>query len=205
VNPLRSNHELAVRVAARVAQRRRRLRRLLKRLPRRSTAHRTPVLRWFARWVRAYPLLWSFRRPHLTAAIYAGSVIAMAPLLGTHNLVAVPVAWLLRANITVVVAIQFINNFVTAAPLALLSYATGRLILKHVPWHQSLPNVNPWLATVLGVLVLGIAFGLFLDSCLRYSTWRHRCDVRRLAGLVLNVEDLATMGTPIPRSRNVLS
>ena len=85
-------------------RRRKRLRRVLRALPRRANIGRYPVIRRFADAAKARPYLWSFKREHLWPALYIGSVLAFMPTYGLQVFIAVLAAMVVRANLTVIVA-----------------------------------------------------------------------------------------------------
>lgn len=169
------------RIRDRLRRRRRRLRALLKRMPRRASLHRIPVLRRWAHWAKACPDLWRYRRPNLTVALYAGSLLAMTPLMGAHALLALPIAWLVRANLAVVLGLQVLNNLFTAAPLLVATYWMGEWPLKLLSRFVHLPTQGPIAATALGVLITGLLLGALLDGLSRLLAWRHRSDLAKLA------------------------
>ncbi|MBC2595774.1 DUF2062 domain-containing protein [Ruficoccus amylovorans] len=95
----------------------RRVKRLMRPLPRRATVHRYPFLKWFAQTARKRSYLWSFRRQHVLPAIYVGCILSMMPIYGIQIPCAFAVALLIRGNLMIMVATQFITNPVTFVPL----------------------------------------------------------------------------------------
>ena len=108
--------------------RRRRLRNLLRPLPRRANIRRYPVIKRFAEMASKRPYLWSFKREQVVPALYVGGVISLLPLYGVQFLAALGAALLFRANLTVLIALQFITNPFTIVPLYLVAYQFGRLL-----------------------------------------------------------------------------
>ena len=188
VSDKRTNEE---RIRDRLRRRRRRLRALLKRMPRRASLHRIPVLRRWAHWARSRPDLWRYRRPNLTVAIYAGSLLAMTPLMGAHALLALPIAWLVRANLAVILGLQLLNNLFTAAPLLVVTYWMGEWPLKLLSRFTHLPLPGPIAATALGVLITGLLLGALFDGLSRILAWRHRSDLIKLAQVSRQLECIA--------------
>ncbi len=100
-----------------VHERIRRVKRLLRPLPRRATVHRYPFLKWFSQTARKRSYLWSFRRQHILPAIYVGCILSMMPIYGIQIPCAFALALLIRGNLMIMVATQFITNPVTFVPL----------------------------------------------------------------------------------------
>lgn len=103
---------------------------LLRRLPRRATMHRYPFLKWFAASARKRAYLWSFRNRAIVPAIYAGCFLAFTPIYGIQVPIALLLAFLLRANLPLLVGLQFITNPVTVLPVYFAAYAIGRIVVQ---------------------------------------------------------------------------
>ena len=162
--------------------RRRRLRKLLKPLPRRANVRRYPVLKWFARQAASRPYLWSFRRENVLPAIYMGSVVALLPLYGVQLVLAIVIAIWLRANLTVTVALQFITNPFTIAPIYLFTTWVGVQLLEAMTLGESLPRaVYLTNALMIGGVAVGIVVGLVCDLTWRFLAWEARRFRNRLA------------------------
>ena len=91
----------------------RRAKQLLRPLPRKATLHRWPVLRWFADKARKHPYLWSFRKREVSLALYLGFVIAFLPIVRIQFILAIASAWVLRANLPVMMGKQLVTNLAT--------------------------------------------------------------------------------------------
>ncbi|NBD37767.1 MAG: DUF2062 domain-containing protein [Verrucomicrobia bacterium] len=155
-----------------------RTKRILRFLPRRSNVHRYPGLKWFARAARKRLYLWSFRVKAVVPALYAGCILALLPLYGVQLPLSALLALLVRANLPVLVGLQFISNPVTVVPVYLTGYQVGRACLNL--FGMDLPPLNfeemnaflsalhserlflnlgylarVWLVTSLGGIVLG--------------------------------------------------
>ena len=172
----------------------RRIRRLLRPLPRRSTIARYPVLKWFAATARKSWFLWSFKRGPLLRAIYFGSVLALLPLFGVQLPVSVVLCLLVRANLPVCVALQFITNPVTLVPVYGFTYWVGELLLRPLRGDagdaaadqtaKALTAVEQGtvlhaagdvgLALVVGGVVVGLAVGVLVDVAWRIFAWEAR-------------------------------
>ncbi len=150
----------------------RRVRRFLKPLPRRANVGKYPVIKWFAEAARKRPFLWSFKKSHVIAAFYAGSIVAFLPLYGLQLLVAFWAALFARANLAVTVALQFITNPLTLGPVYYLTYKIGMWVidvtgLMHGPSHMG-TRIN---ALFIGGIVLGIVVAVVLDIGYRLALW----------------------------------
>lgn len=111
--------------AARVA----RVKRLLRLMPRRSNVHKYPVLKWFAAAARKRDYLWSFRVRAAIPALYAGSILTFMPLYGVQLLLSVVLAFILRANLPILVALQLVSNPLTILPIYYIAYQIGKLFI----------------------------------------------------------------------------
>ena len=107
-----------------------RVKRILRWLPRRTNVHRYPVLRWFATSSRQRSYLWSFRVASVVPALYAGCLIAFSPLYGLQVPLAITAAFLLRANLPILFALQGIVNPITFLPIYYAAYHIGRPLLQ---------------------------------------------------------------------------
>ena len=109
-----------------------RLKRLLRRLPRRANIHRYPGLKWIAGFAKSRMYLWSLRPPEVTPALYVGTIVSFLPLPGLQIPVAIVCALLLRANLPIFIALQFLSNWLTSIPIFYDCHEVGRLMLKIV-------------------------------------------------------------------------
>ncbi len=153
-------------------RRRARLRRLLKHLPRRDNAHRYPVIRWFGDAARARPYLWSFKRAQIVPALYAGWVISLLPLYGVQFFIAFVVALGLRANVTVMVALQFVTNPLTIVPVYAFTGWTGASLMSALnigtEWPTAMFYAN---ALMIGGVLVGLVAALLSDLAWRFLAW----------------------------------
>jgi uncharacterized protein (DUF2062 family) len=160
-------------------ERRRRFKRFLRPLPRRANIHRYPILKVFTRHVRKRPYLWSFRQEKVSVACYAGSILAMLPLYGFQIPLALLAAVAFRANLPVIVAIQFITNPVTMAPLYLTTHKIGNWLIESTGFtaHGSRVGGAAY-ALVVGGICLGLALGFVLDLVYRIFLYEKRIHSR---------------------------
>lgn len=114
--------------------RRRRAKRFLRFTPRRAVFHRYPIVGRFADAARRRAYLWSFKPEHVRPALYAGSVLALWPVMGLQLPLALLLSIGLRANFMVAGALQFITNPLTAAPVYYLTYQVGKAVLRFAGW-----------------------------------------------------------------------
>ncbi len=110
----------------------RRLKKWMRPLPRRSNVHRYPVLKWFSNTAYERSYLWSFRGKNVIPALFWGMWIAMLPIVGLQMLVVFFLAILLRANLPVIVALQWISNPLTMGPIYFADYQIGMTFLHLV-------------------------------------------------------------------------
>jgi uncharacterized protein (DUF2062 family) len=118
----------------------RRLKKFLRPLPRRTNIHRYPFLKWFAETARKRAYLWSLRTTNVYPALYAGSLISFLPIMGIQVPVAFLSALIFRANLPVIVALQFITNPVTFIPIYWTEFELARLLLGLL--HINVPTLS---------------------------------------------------------------
>jgi uncharacterized protein len=169
--------------------RRRRLRKLLRPLPRRANVRRYPFIKWFAEAARKRPFLWSFRRENVLPALYVGSVISLMPLYGVQVLVALGVALLFRANLTITVALQFITNPFTIVPIYGFTGWVGSKLMLAMDIGSELPKAAFYAnALVVGGVVVGLVVALLCDVGWRLASWEARLFRNRLAAHRIHLE-----------------
>lgn len=169
--------------------RRTRLRRLLRPLPRRSNLQRYPVIKWFAERARRHPFLWSFKRAQVIPALYVGSVISLAPVYGIQIVLAFAAALIFRANLTVMVALQFLTNPFTVVPIYAATGWLGATLMRYFglgsEWPTALFYTN---ALFIGGIVVGLLFAFFADMTWRALAWEARRFKQRLQQLRLKAD-----------------
>lgn len=157
----------------------RRLKKWMRPLPRRSNVHRYPVLKWFSKIAYDRSFLWSFKGSAITSALFWGMWIALLPIVGVQMLVAFFVALGVRANLPLIVALQWISNPFTVPAIYFADYEIGLTLLDLLtidyPRNPLLTAEYDWsnfeissLGTLLdtfppmfiGGTVLGICFGV---------------------------------------------
>lgn len=108
----------------------RRTKYFLRYMPRRSNINRYPVLKWFAEGARKRDYLWSFRTTAVTPAFYIGWILTLLPLIGFQMLVGFILSLVFRANLMIVVGLQWVSNPLTAAPIWASNYIVGNAIIR---------------------------------------------------------------------------
>ena len=108
----------------------RRLKKFLRPLPRRSNVHRYPVLKWFSDTAYAKSYLWSFKGKPIQSALFWGIWISLLPIVGIQMIVVFFVSLLVRANLPIIVALQWISNPLTMGPIYFADYKIGMILLK---------------------------------------------------------------------------
>jgi uncharacterized protein (DUF2062 family) len=166
-----------------VSRRRRWIRAWLKKLPRKNNVHRYPGLRWMAPLTVRRPEIWGFDAVAVRKALYIGCVLAMMPTPGLQAVIAVCSAWIFRANLTVMLGTQLINNPLTMIPLYGLTWMTGTIMGDWFKRAFSLSGAGGETGAVLAMVIGGIAWGLLLaaglDSAWRLLAWEARLLRRR--------------------------
>ena len=155
--------------------RRRRLRKLLRPLPRRANIRRYPVIKRFAEMASKRPYLWSFKREQVVPALYVGGVISLLPLYGVQFLAALGAALLFRANLTVLIALQFITNPFTIVPIYAFTGWVGVELMQLMGVGAELPKpVFIANGLIVGGIVVGLGTALFCDLVWRFLAWEAR-------------------------------
>ena len=110
----------------------RRLKKWMKPLTRRSNIHRYPVLKWFSKFAYDRSYLWSFRSRTIVPALFWGVWIAMLPIVGLQMVVVFFLAMLIRANLPVIIALQWISNPFSMGPIYFADYQIGMIFFRLV-------------------------------------------------------------------------
>ena len=164
----------------RLEDRRRRIRRLkkwMRPLPRRSNVHRYPVLKWFSGLARRRAFLWSFRSREMVTALFLGLIVAFMPLVGIQMLIVFFIALWFRANLPVIVAVQWVSNPFTMGPIYYADYQIGLAMMElfsiapepnpllqpDYDWaHFELRDLGALLDTFPPMMLGGLALGSFI-------------------------------------------
>ena len=171
----------------------RRVKKWLRPLPRRSNMHRYPILKFFTEAARKRVYIWSFRVENAVPAIYAGSILTLMPLYGIQVPTAIILAFLLRANLPIIVGLQVISNPLTILPIWFAAYQIGRIILSviginvdplnreevrllldnfiYAAWGDKFDNLAATFSvTILGAIAMSIFFGRISSFTYRIVT-----------------------------------
>lgn len=108
----------------------RRVKKLLRYLPRKATLHNYPFIKFFANTARKRHYLWSFKSKEVIPALYAGFILTFLPLIGVQIPIAFALALIFRANLMILVALQFISNTFTLVPIYTADYYIGHYIFS---------------------------------------------------------------------------
>jgi uncharacterized protein (DUF2062 family) len=148
-------------------------------LPRRSNVHKYPVLKWFSATAYKRSYLWSFKGDAIKPALFWGMVVSFSPLVGFQMLIVFFLALLVRANLPLIVALQWISNPFTMGPIYFADYKIGRILLElagykvkknpllspdydwaHFKFKDLLELLDTFPPMFLGGSVLGVFFGV---------------------------------------------
>ncbi len=169
--------------------------RFLRYVPRRTTVHKYPGLKWAKDIAKNRMYLWSFRYREVAPALYVGTIISLLPVFGVQIPLALAFALILRANLPVFVALQFITNWFTIVPIYYICYEIGRWSLKFFDIHVETLTLNElrlfmdnlaafhwsensrflvrvFAVTSLGGVILGSFLGTVFDMIYRFLAWR---------------------------------
>ena len=97
---------------------------------RRSNIHRYPVLKGFSNIAYQRSYLWSFRSREMIWALFIGMWVAMLPIVSIQMIVVFLIALIIRANLPVIVALQWISNPFTMGPIYFADYKIGMEIFR---------------------------------------------------------------------------
>jgi len=115
---------------------------LRKRLPDRRTVRRYKWLAWCSQWLD-HPNLWALNRDSVAGGFAIGLFAGLVPG-PLQMLAAVLLTFLFKRNIPVALATTFYTNPFTIAPLYLLAYGYGRLLLGNGNHAQVEPFIWNW-------------------------------------------------------------
>lgn len=185
---------------------------MLKPLPRRASLARLKVPERLKALARTSWFMWSFKRGPLLRAIYFGSILALLPLMGIQLFLSVLVCALVRANLPVTAAIQFITNPFTAIPVYGFTYWVGYVVLNFVgggdkPYDpgaaMALIGSEGWgavndvlLALIVGGVLVGVAVGVVIDLTFRLIAWEAKRFQSRFRALESQAIALRVEGDP---------
>ena len=105
---------------------------ILRYLPRRASLHRYPVIKLFHKSALKRAYLWSFKTEFVANALFWGCLIAFLPIIGVQILLASILAMFVRANLPIIVAIQWISNPGTLVPIYFAAYKLGDWMFRLV-------------------------------------------------------------------------
>lgn len=191
-------------------------------MPRKARFHRYPLIGRFADIARKRDYLWSFRTESVRPALYIGSIVALLPLLGIQVAVAFGLALISRANVMLLVGLQFVTTPITAPPIYFATYHVGRAAMATVGFESSaqevisedalieeLGNIDPsitsatnpklerWGGTIVALMVGGLLVGAFLGLVLDLI-WRYGSGRVRARRLRMIRQKLDSVSTPSP-------
>lgn len=157
----------------------RRLKKFLRPLPRRSNVHKYPILKWFSDTAYRRSYLWSFRSKEIQSALFFGLWISLLPIVGIQMIFVFVIALWVRANLPLIVALQWVSNPFTMGPiyfadykigmaiinLLQLNYPANKLLSADYDWSQFsfkelLRLIDTFPPMLVGGSVLGVSFGL---------------------------------------------
>lgn len=104
--------------------------------------HKYPIIGRFADFARRRSYLWSFRIHHLRPSFYAGSILALLPVMGVQLPAALVLSLVLRGNFMVMGGLQFITNPFTAAPIYYATHQLGAKTIELSGLGRSIPVIE---------------------------------------------------------------
>ena len=125
------------------------------------------------------PNLWHLNRHSVATAAFIGLFVAFIPL-PAQMLIAAFLALLFHANLPISVALVWITNPFTMAPIFYIAYQVGTAVMgtpasqfAFEPTWQWLSSglTKNWQPFLLGCLLCGLFFGLLASAAVRWA-WR---------------------------------
>ena len=195
-------------------------------MPRKARFHRYPLIGRFADMARKRDYLWSFRTESVRPALYIGSIVALLPLLGIQVAVAFVLALMSRANVMLLIGLQFITTPITAPPLYYGTYHVGRVVMEAVGFEPTAEHVGSeaaliqeletmdksitapdqkwstrWGSTIVALMVGGLVVGTFvgfvLDMIWRFASGR--AEARKIRRAVQKMDSGSTPSPTTPK------
>ena len=125
------------------------------------------------------PNIWHLNRHSVSTATFVGCFVAFIPL-PAQMIIAALMAFVVRANLPISVALVWITNPVTMAPIYYVAYKVGTAVMDteaapfnfELSWqwlHHGLEN--NWQPFLLGCLLCGLFFSLLASTLVRLA-WR---------------------------------
>ncbi|MFD1008415.1 DUF2062 domain-containing protein [Oceanisphaera ostreae] len=147
-------------------------------MPSQATLREHKLLRLFGeRWLD--PDYWSYNRRSVAIAIACGLFAAWLPL-PLHSLIAIGLALLLRGYLPLAIAMVWVNNPLTIAPMFYVAYQLGVRLLGQPALEFSYSLEHDFASIIwpllTGALLLGLASSL-LGWLLTHLYWR--CKIQR--------------------------
>ncbi|ARN75843.1 DUF2062 domain-containing protein [Oceanicoccus sagamiensis] len=125
------------------------------------------------------PNLWHLNRHSVATATFIGFFVAFVPL-PTQMIIAALLAMFLRANLPISVALVWITNPFTMAPIFYAAYKVGIAVTGteasqfafELSWEWLLNGLeNNWQPFLLGCVICGLSVGLLASGLVRLA-WR---------------------------------
>jgi hypothetical protein len=143
-------------------------RRLQQRFSHRPTTEKKSNLAWLGRYLKERNVN-HFGRRSVAGAVGLGFFLAFIPI-PVQMFLALPLALIFRVNLAVTMAATWISNPITLAPIIVLAYSSGCIILRlenafvlenfepSIAWFQTALQ-NIWLPLITGSVVCGLIAG----------------------------------------------
>jgi len=136
---------------------------------------------------------------HIAAGFAVGVFISFTPFFGLHTLIAVIAAFVFRLNKLTCITGSWVNTPLTVAPVLVLSYKLGNMILGHpagelhlrqeLSWQYALKLLDKQgTSLLLGTSILGVAAAIISYFLCYYLVVRFRQKDETLAEKTLEME-----------------
>lgn len=169
-------------------------RRIIKRfIPDPDWIRQQKSLKFLESWLHD-PNLWHLNRHSVSTATFIGCFVAFIPL-PAQMIIAAAMAIMVRGNLPISVALVWITNPFTMAPIYYVAYKVGTAVMDteasqfsfELSWEWLRHGLeNTWQPFLLGCMLCGLFFSLLASTLVRLawrqyaiSCWKERCSKRK--------------------------
>jgi uncharacterized protein (TIGR03546 family) len=138
---------------------------------------------------------------HIAAGFAVGVFISFTPFFGFHTAIAIVAAFLFRLNKLTCITGSWVNTPMTVAPVLVVSYKLGRMLLGRTPQELHLKHELSWqyalrlldkqgTSILLGTSIIGIVAAVIAYFFCYYLVVRFRRKDETLAELTQEMEEV---------------
>jgi uncharacterized protein (TIGR03546 family) len=138
---------------------------------------------------------------HIAAGFAVGVFISFTPFFGFHTAIAIVAAFLFRLNKLTCITGSWVNTPMTVAPVLVVSYKLGRMLLGRTPQELDLKHELSWqyalklldkqgTSILLGTSIIGIVSAIIAYFLCYYLVVRFRRKDEALAEITREMEEV---------------